>query len=154
MPIPQPRIELLRTHLSDNDYKIYGILSQYIDVVWRNAKPFIQNALKYGDNKYTLDSVKKALISRDMQLWLIYLNANIKGIVVTEIIQYPNKKYLTIVLLSGVEFDAWAYHWSTIKEWAIGEGCEAVQVFGRPGWERKLKTLGFEKIHTVLRLDF
>lgn len=137
---------------SSDEIRLYGVLSHAVDDIWQEALPLIEKALHYSDGKYTTDHILKFLKSRDMQLWVVFNNAGMKGIIVTQIVNYPTEKRLCIVLLAGISFKSWMHScWYLIKEWAKNEGCVSCEIFGRPGWEKVIKKLGFEKIHTVLK---
>lgn len=138
---------------SDDDFRLYGVLANAIDLIWSEASPIIEQALAHADSKYSLEDVYGFIQSRDMQLWAIYNNKGLQGITVTQIICYPQEKRLLIVFLAGIDFDKWINLWFPMRDWAKEEGCTACEIFGRPGWERRLKEIGFEKIHTVLKVE-
>jgi hypothetical protein len=138
-------------HSSDK-CRLYGILFDKIEGLWHEVLPFLERALAYSDGKFKADDVKKMLIERDMQLWLIYNNTGLKGICITQIIEYPQSKRLGIPFIAGTDFKEWKSGWYVIREWALEHGCDSVETQGRDGWERELKPFGFKKIHTALRL--
>jgi hypothetical protein len=131
---------------------ISGVRHNQVHLIWKEVEPFIAKALKHADDKYNLRYVKLSLFKRDMQLWVLEKGKEIVGCVVTQICIYPNSKRLLIFALAGEGFDNWQHHFATIKAWAKEEGCESCEIYGRPGWERKLNTMGFEKISTVLKV--
>lgn len=138
--------------LLDN-YRLYGIQAEKVDRVWSDARKMLEKALKYAQNRYDADSIYKAVKSREMQLWIICSNKGMQGAVITEIINFPLKKILSISFLAGVDFDKWSHNWSTIRDWATENDCSAVRIFGRAGWEKKLGSLGFKKTSIVLEAE-
>lgn len=138
--------------LSD-DIHISGVRHNQIHLVWDDVKPMLEKALKHADNKYDLRYIKLSLNVRDMQLWVLNKDKKTVGCVVTQICTYPLSKRLLIFALAGQGFDNWKHHFKTIKAWARENGCESCEIYGRPGWERKLKPMGFKKISTILKIN-
>ena len=130
---------------------MHPIANEHLDKVWDLAAPLVSRALDYSDGKYSLEAIYEALAARDMQLWVATLDHELVACCVTEIIIYPNKKVLTIFASAGVGLHNWLGCLSPILEWGKSQGCQASEVYGRPGWARVLAKYGFEKIHTVLR---
>lgn len=127
--------------------QLFGVLSSHIDDIWGSVKGLVSAGLEYSDGKYTVEDVYKSLKSRDMQLWVSF-NEAIEAIGITQINIYPNKKVCVIFLVAGSYMDNWLHFSESIKAWAKERGCQSLECYGRPGWE---KVLGWEKIHTVLR---
>lgn len=132
---------------------LFPVPSSRMSEVWPLAKNLIRDALEYADNKFALEDIFFHLRHMDMQLWLVIdeLDA-IKGAIVTQIIQYPNKKVLLIMLISGVKFDDWSHFLSDFIAFAKDHNCQSLEGYGRAGWEKKIKHLGFKKIHTIFSL--
>lgn len=136
--------KLSPTPLSGN---VYGVLSSEIDSVWKECVPHLTRALEYSDNKYSLEHIKSSLESRSMQLW-VYLKDDIKACMVTQLVNYPTKRVCLILFLGGSLMHEWVRFMNLIEEWARSNRCEAIEIYGRPGWA---KVLGWEQIHVVLR---
>lgn len=122
---------------------VWGVLSTQVDSVWPYAEQQIARALEYADGKITVDDVRNGLKSRDYQLWLVP-----GGVWVTRIIRYPQSTRLEILAAAG-EWDDWLKHGHAVADWARQNGCDAVELTGRPGWGRKT---GFEEIHRTFRV--
>jgi len=122
---------------------IEGIQSDEVDDVWEKVEPLVNKAMEYADGKMVADDVYKALKAKDMQLWLVP-----GGVWITHIIDYPQSKRLDWVAAAG-EYQEWTSYLPYLFEWAKTQGCDAVEVSGRPGWGRKL---GFEEIHRIFRV--
>lgn len=125
----------------------YGVLFSEIEKVWDKVSPLIERALQYADGKFTIESVKNSLVSRNMQLW-VYINNDIKSCAVTQIHSYPNKKVCSVLFAAGQDVHEWLQFMTLVEEWARSNLCESIEIYGRPGWER---LLGWERIHVVIR---
>lgn len=126
---------------------VYGVLSTDIDLVWDQCVPHLKRAIEYSDEKYSLESIKNGLESRTMQLW-VYMKGDIKACMVTQLVNYPTKRVCLILFLGGSLMHEWLRFMTLIEEWARSNHCEAIEIYGRPGWA---KVLGWEQIHVVLR---
>ncbi len=146
----------------NGELRLYGVISDQIDMellpgkgVWDIVEPYISDALrKGGDNKYSTLDIRNFIKSRDMQLWITFDNSReLYACAVTQIISYPNEKRLLLVVVAGKDIQYWFDQHKLIDEWAKKQGCRAVEVYGRKGWERlhKQRNSGYEMIHTVLR---
>lgn len=111
-------------------------------------------AIAMSDGKYTNKDVFTAIANGDMQLWMVH--SNVTGYcaaVVTKVIPYPSKKVLNIMFCAGKHLSAWIKFIECIKDFAVKNGCSSIEEYGRKGWLRELKPLGFEPLHYVSRID-
>lgn len=130
-------------------FNLRGVLNCNIFDVWSDITPFINAALEHADNKYTLMDIQIAIIKKEMQLWVIVdSKLKIHAVMITEVIQYPNKKVLLITLLSGVNFDNWKHLLNQLKQFANELSCSSIETYGRHGWIKKLEPLGFTQLST------
>ncbi len=133
--------------------RMYGVMSHALDQVWHEVKPLLQLAInKTADGKYESSDVYEAIKAKDMQLWIAFDDEGLCAILVTQIICFPRKKVLRLVFTAGERFEDWLHLFDEIKNFAKHHGCESVEGYGRPGWEKKSKPLGFQKIHTIFTL--
>ncbi len=133
-----------------------GIPAQDIARWWDAASPFIERALAEGRGEYAASDIEAALRVRAMQLWLLGRNGtrgsrgiSVCGALVTEITNYPRRRTAILRLFStdpGLRA-AWLPLTSVLESWARAQGCDAIEVFGRPGWA---KVLDYELTHIVL----
>lgn len=127
--------------------RLCGVPSDHIDDCWPEVRPWIEIGLGYSDNKYSTHSIYRSLKNKDMQLW-VSVNDDVEAVCVTQIDCHPNKKTCLIFLVAGRNMDNWLHFSNVIETWAKSQGCQSIECYGRPGWE---KITGWEKIHVVLR---
>ena len=73
------------------------------------------------------------------------------GAAVTEVLQYPRKKALAVVFLSGDDFSEWIPEIDKkFVDFAKVLECDFVEACGRAGWERKVKKLGWIKRFSII----
>ena len=108
------------------------LITSFPDDVNR-CKKWIVDALEYAHNSHSFEQVIDIVKRGDAQFWAFPDSA-----IVTEIIEYPQRRTLRFWLAGGnlkrlldVE--------PKIRKWSILYQCEAVEIIGRKGWEKVLK---------------
>lgn len=92
----------------------------------------------------TIADIVNDIRAGNKQLWLIYEGTELLSIVITAIVYYGSDKHLLYYLMVGDDIDACLNHYDEIAEWARSHGCVGVELFGRRGWEKKLKKHNFK----------
>lgn len=127
--------------------RLYSVFPHHVSQVWPDVHEFLSDAIQHCDGKWELIDVRRAIESKDMQLFVV-MDGEVKAAVVTQFNQYPAKKVLTVVFLGGRDMERWLHLIEELERWARDEGCDSMEVHGRSGWER---VLGWEKVSTVIR---
>lgn len=119
-----------------------------------DVEKYIDAALEHADNKFTIHDVLDDLSKENLVLWVIYNNDSdiACGCLVTEVLEYPNTRVLSIFLLGADDVEQTLAVLDDLKKYATTVGCKSIEFIGRNGWEKVLKSYGFEKIHTMMRL--
>lgn len=108
------------------------------------CRGWIEAALEYSGGTHTFKDVVDGIASGRMQLWPAR-----NSCVVTEIVVYPQKKVLNVFLGGGELEELAGMHGDVIK-WARAQGCTAVSISGRKGWERAFRRYGWQPLHVTL----
>lgn len=133
---------------------MYGVLSTHIDSIWPDVASLLERAIIYSDGKYQIDDVYQFLKDRAMQLWVAFNNEGLlKACCISQIVSYPRKKVLILIFVAGIDSTEWIHFADVLKEFAMDKQCQSIEFYGRPGWEKLTKQLGFKKIHTVFKFD-
>ena len=125
---------------------IEGIKGESVEVWWPLVEEYLNTALKYSLGEYSIDDIKNACISKNMQLW-VKAGKQAKGAFVTKIAKYPQKNLLIVILLGGDEFQEWRDEADALLN-AFGKenNCEYVELFGRKGWGKMLKDIDYKEV--------
>ena len=112
---------------------------------WDRCSAWLEAALYYSNGTHTIDDVLETVQRGDAQFWH-YPDAA----VVTEIMDYPQKRVLRYWLAGGnlktlLKVEPSIRHWSQL--W----GCVGIEIIGRKGWLRVLK--GFKQTGIILAKD-
>lgn len=111
------------------------------------CKPWIEAALAYNGGECAFEDVAAGIEAGKMQLWPAP-----KGCLVTEIVEFPQKRVIS-VFLGGGDLDQLADMHRDVITWAKAQGCTGARIIGRRGWVRAFKKYGWHEQATVLEKD-
>jgi len=94
------------------------------------ARPLIEAALDFSGGTHSFEDVCRGVSEGQLVYW-----SGPNSAVVTEIIEYPQKRTLHFFLAAGNMAELEAMY-PTIIEWGRMQGCTAASLAGRKGWER------------------
>lgn len=119
--------------------------------LWSRIRDRIAACCERSGAKYEPIDVLRNLIAGAMTLWLaIDETDEIKAVAITEIAAYPRITVCKLLACTGDDAALWVDLLVSIEAWAKQHGCAAMEPICRPGWERRLKPLGYRKTHVVL----
>lgn len=122
---------------------LYGIQPEEITVYWPYILPLLNKPftrmeiIKDYDVGYVLGEVK----AKRMQCWIAHADDKIDAVFVTQIINNPKRKLLTIPYVGAESgtIDTWIDAMDTFKAFAKAHDCAAIRGWGRKGWAKVLK---------------
>jgi len=123
------------------DYTKYNVcgLEPYWVKEFKRCESYIQAAIDYTHDTFVLQDVVDGMAFGDFQLW-----PGSKSAVITQIVQYPQKKVIH-VFLAGGDMDEVKQLEEDLSIWGKYQGCQAVTLVGRPGWRKSfLKDIGYK----------
>lgn len=94
----------------------------------------IEEALVYTGGTHTFDDVRLGVDEGRLQYW-----PGVHSAIVTEIIDYPQKRALNFFLAGGIQAELEVMY-PLIEAWGKEQGCEVATTTGRKGWERSFIT--------------
>jgi hypothetical protein len=118
---------------------------------WEDAIPFVEKVIAKSHGYLKAVDVLDRLKEGRYRLWMAW-RADPVGVVITEFCDYPQKR-TCIVRVLGAHFmpSEWRAFLARIEAWAKQNGCQAMEVFGRKGWDRKLDDYTLQQV--VLRKE-
>lgn len=129
---------------------LYGIQPAEINAVWEDVRALIEDACLTNRGKYDAEDIRAGLLSGDDQLW-IWRTPTAFAVGVTRISNYPKQRICAIRIVTGSNAAEWQQETlETIERWARAQGCHAMELCARPGWERRLRDRGYDKTHVYL----
>ena len=120
--------------------------------VWGDISRHIKKATDYTYGRYEEIDVLHGCVTNKFHLWIVYSDGpEYIGAAITEVLDYPRKKALSVVFLSGDNFSEWMPEIDKkFVEFAKVLDCDFVEACGRAGWERKVKKLGWLKRFSII----
>jgi hypothetical protein len=97
----------------------------------------LEKALAQGGDMYTLADIRGFIEAGHMQSF-----AKNDTWVVTQIVDFPQKRVLEIFLVTGDLDDAEALY-DEVLQFGRERGCQIVRCYGRYGWTRKAREHGW-----------
>ena len=114
---------------------------------WATVRPMIASAC---DDLTDPESILRAILRGDKQLWIAVADGSIVAAGATEIVNHPKGRVCLITHIGGSRMDDWIAHQDTLAEWAREHGCDFMEVCGRKGWAR---ALGWEPVAVTARRE-
>ena len=106
----------------------------------------IKAAIAKTDGKWSFDDVERRLKENTAKLFF-----SDKSAAVVWVDQYPQRVALTVAY-GGGELEDMLYQMQHIKDYAAQIGVDQVDVYGRPGWVKALKKLGFRQTSVTMSI--
>jgi hypothetical protein len=104
----------------------------------------MRKALRIASDTHSMDDVIGCLQRGEMQAFY-----NDRGVILTSLVQSPQRKYLEIFMSAG-DMDAVLSLFDEVEEWALAQGAEFGRAMVRPGFERIFKERGWKKKTVVM----
>lgn len=137
-------------------YHIRIVPTAVVFDAWPKARDHLMRAVEVADGRMTEVELYDRLAKNAQTLWLVLNDdGDCVAAATTRVEQYPEHRYLRVETIGGSEFDNW-YHdlHDAFIVWAKAQNCEGMELTGRSGWVRKLKSLGWEQSFIICTLKF
>jgi hypothetical protein len=119
--------------------------AEYVDTCWAKIEPFIEKAAEYTYGRYSASNLYDMVKDGDHQLWVAYDGNDFKGTVLTNVMNYPQRRVLCMGFCGGIELKDWKTPMlDLLKRYAKDMGCDSIEAFGRPGWANVFKNDGYQ----------
>lgn len=127
------------------------MVCQGLDIAhWDLVKDEIAKALDEAGGRVSADDIYERIQDKRIQLWALH-NDQIKAVMTTEIINYPQMRCVCIYTVTGENMHEWLDTLiQTINDWGAGLGCHAIEFCGRKGWEKVLEPKGFGQTNVFM----
>lgn len=109
---------------------------------WPFAAPMIRAAIE-RTNLSAFEDIEREVLGGEQLLWLAWSD-RIEAAATTHL----SHGICTLTACSGHHRQRWLPLFETIEKYAKDEGCSAMRIFGRRGWERVLD--GYRVEHVIL----
>lgn len=110
-------------------------------------RDMIESALAYSGGTHTFQDVADMVIAGKAQIWPAP-----RGVAITEIIEYPQKRVLHVFLAAG-EMDQLLDMIKSAEDWGRTQNCTSLTMSGRFGWQRVLDKHGFKPVLVTMERE-
>ena len=118
---------------------LVGVPAAKVLGVWPLVADLVTKALDRSNGAMEAEDVLKALLRRDMQLWVVEGGGKPQAVGVTEIVDHPRKRACFIYLVAGIRREEWLHYENVLAAWAREQRCDFIETYARVGWKRVLK---------------
>jgi hypothetical protein len=123
---------------------------ELIKQVWSQASGYINNALEFADEDYSLDDVKNYLISGQWSLLIVIdSDSKLRGAITVVYAKYPNNKVAYITAIGGKwisDKESYQNFVNVLKD----NGATKIQGAARESVARLWRRLGFREKHIIV----
>jgi hypothetical protein len=122
---------------------------------WDELYKFLSLAVDASNGELDEVSVKNQVEDGDLLAAAVYDDQTLIAVVAFELLLFTtDKRVMNIQLAGGDNLEVWFERMDEVAQaLAKARDCSEVYIVGRPGWQRKLKQLGYQTVHTVLRKE-
>lgn len=118
---------------------------------WPLVRQFIEKALTRGYGEYDADDIHTLLEDGNAGLILAVVNNNVVAGIVTTVIEKPALREMIIMTAGGDHLDDWLDEIMEVFDIvAKQQQADVIAIHGRAGWVKKLKSYGYEPVHTTV----
>jgi hypothetical protein len=133
---------------------VMGVPSAGVTDLWPRVAPLVERAVAEGPRDYETDDYLAACTAADMQLWLIFADADLVGAAITALHTFPRGRVVHIEIIAGDGMADWlASLDDELSRWAASLGARALTGYGRKGWQRVAPRLGYRVAGHPMRKD-
>ena len=81
--------------------------AEYVDTCWNKIEPFIEKAAEHTYGRFSSNNLYDMVKDGDHHLWVAYDKDIFKGTVLTNIMNYPQRRVLCLGFCGGEELKEW-----------------------------------------------
>lgn len=118
--------------------------------LWPHVSHLIRRAMERGRMGRFAD-VEADVIGANAYLWLAVDSGSVLAAAVTRVTNEPDGRLCTIVACAGHDWPRFGFLIAGLEDYARAEGCAALEICGRPGWQRRLT--GYRTVKVVIRKE-
>ena len=137
-------------------WQLRQILQADVKTVWPIVAPMLARGVYYSAGRTDMQAVYEALQTSMQLLWVAYDDADnqIAAAFTTREAAYHRRRSLVIDCVGGSKMRQWLQVASkTFRAYARDAGLIGLEMYGRPGWVRVLKSCGWQQKIVVMEID-
>lgn len=120
--------------------EILPVSPQHVAKVWPLIDKYVVDALAYAQGVYLPSDIKGYCEGARMQLWIATRGDKVLAAVITEIMDFPRMRIVSVPFIGGTDLRSWFRKMLlTVEAWSKEMGCVGMQGGARRGWGKIAK---------------
>ena len=126
---------------------VSAVPTEHLAQCWPFVEAFLEGAAEKTYGRFTVSNIYERIEEDGYQLWVAFdETAKIKGAVVTNICNYPQRKILSMTYCGGEDLIEWKDQMLDIlRRYAKDVGCDAIEAVARKGWAKVFREDGYKE---------
>lgn len=126
-----------------------------VKTLWPTIAPMLAPAVKHTAGRTDLRAIFEELAEQRQLLWVVMDDTNkVLAAVTTREAQYARRRTLVVDFVGGMRMKEWIQLVSdTLRAYARDAKLSGVEMSGRRGWSRVLKSCGWQQHWVVLEVS-
>jgi hypothetical protein len=116
-----------------------------VSKIWPHISHMIARAMDRG-GMGRFEDVERDVLGNNSYLWLAMEGNSLLASAVTKVTTEKLYRLCTIVACCGHDWERWGMLIEGLERYARAEGCERIEICGRPGWLKRLPDYRLAKI--------
>ena len=121
--------------------------------VWPRVEPWLLAACGKSFDKHSPGDFLSLILEEKAQLWVGRLHGKIEAAAITDILQFPNKRYARVSVGMGENPHDIKEFIDDFEQWAKENGCQGVQSEMRPGFKTPFHFAGWKQTHILMEKE-
>lgn len=115
----------------------------------------LEPAIERSRGRESFASIMEDVDQGRAVLWTGFKGNKLVVAATGQVVTYPHARVLRIPFLAGENITDVLQNEQEVLDFAVKQGCSSIELIGRPGWEKVLTKVGWEKSHIVMekRID-
>lgn len=122
-----------------------------LGAAWNFVSANIAAIAQATRQKLTVEDFGRLIADGSFTLWVVLEDGVLLAVVITEIIQYPQRRVCRVNACVGEHRQKWIHLLSEIEAWGRANGCAAMEILARKGWARVLPD--YQMTHVFLERE-
>lgn len=136
-------------------WKLALVPTEEVPKLWPTVAPMLARAVGYAEGRTDMRAIYQAVQESRQMLWVAYDDTDkiIAAAFVAHKAQYSKSAALVIDCVGGTRMRDWLQiASSTFRQCARDMGLVGLEMYGRPGWSRVLKSCGWQQKLVVMEI--
>ena len=137
--------------------KVYLVPQEYITQIYPNIEKYIDRMVPTAYGRFEKIDLVNDILTGKATLWTVMDEEDdnkIYGVIFTELSYYPRQKMLSISFAAGDNLESWIDEsLEVLENWAVDNECVAMEITGRRGWVKKLKSHNWQEEFVIVKKD-